>query len=102
MQARTPGYNNVEKPSELEMCHNLISQVKGNDGDCEYAAELAMVIARSMVDINEGTTIKGASFGQQYMLKKGLKVFGNKGSQATSKELDHTSEIASRQSQWQI
>ena len=83
-----PGYNNVEKPSELEMCHNLISQVKGNDGDCEYAAELAMVIARSMVDINEGTTIKGASFGQQYMLKKGLKVFGDKGSQATSKELD--------------
>jgi hypothetical protein len=30
----------------------------------------------------------GASFAQQYMLQKGLKVFGNKGHEASMKEID--------------
>ena len=62
---------------KLEYCHNLIAQVHPNPkDDVEYATSHAMLIARYMDDINSKITIQGASFGQQYLLKKGLKVFG--------------------------
>jgi hypothetical protein len=54
----------------------------------EYGSEEAILIARfiqdTMINVNE----HGASFAQQYMLQKGLKVFGNKGHEASMKEID--------------
>ena len=47
-----------------------------------------MLIARYIVDINTMTTIRGSAFAQQYLLDKGLKVFGKKGRGAASKEMD--------------
>ena len=41
-----------------------------------------------MNKIHNKITTKGASFAQQYMLQKGLKVFHKKGKQAAIKELD--------------
>ena len=73
----------------LEMCHNLIAQVSPNpDEDVEYNPQLAMIIARVMSDINGKATTQGASFGQQYILQKGLKKFKKRGAAAAQKELD--------------
>jgi hypothetical protein len=47
-----------------------------------------MVIARCMTDINAKVTIQGASFGQQYLLKKGLEKFKDAGKDAAGKEMD--------------
>ena len=47
-----------------------------------------MVIARVIADLNNAVTIKGASFAQQHILQKGLKVFGKRGKAASVKELD--------------
>ena len=47
-----------------------------------------MMIARVMTEINSKATTHGASFGQQYMLKKGLKKFKERGDAAVTKELD--------------
>ena len=41
-----------------------------------------------MADLNERITLEGVSFGQQYILQKGLKVFGKRASAASMKELD--------------
>ena len=49
---------------------------------------MAMVYARYMTEINERVLETGASFAQQYMLNKGLKVFGERGRAAAGKELD--------------
>jgi hypothetical protein len=54
----------------------------------EYNPQHAMLIARYMVDINAKASAQGASFGQQYILQKGLKKFKQAGEQAASKELD--------------
>ena len=47
-----------------------------------------MVIARFIVEINSKATVKGASYAQQYILQKGLKVFGKRGTKAATKEAD--------------
>jgi hypothetical protein len=74
---------------KLEHCHNLIAQVSPNPKeDVEYNPQTAMVIARTMVEINAKASADGACYAQQYILQKGLKVFGEKGSQAAGKELD--------------
>ncbi len=75
--------------SQLEYCHNLITQVHPNPHkDVEYATDHAMLIARVIDDLNTKVTIQGASYAQQYILQKGLKKFGEHGEHATSKELD--------------
>ena len=74
---------------QLEYCHNLISQVKPDDDqNMEYDTNDAMVIARLIQDITTKVMAHGASFAQQYILQKGLKVFGNKGHEASKKEID--------------
>jgi hypothetical protein len=50
-----------------------------------------MLIARFIKDITMKVNEQGASFAQQSMLQKGLKVFGNKGHGASMKEIDHKS-----------
>ena len=80
----------VEKANrKKEYCHNLTAQVHPNpDEDVEYAPDLAMMIARTMNDLRGKVTVHGASYSQQYMLHKGLKKFGKKGSEASKSKLD--------------
>ena len=74
---------------KLEDGHNLITQTSPNpDEDAEYRVELAMLIARYMVDINQTTKRKGASFLQQYLIKQGIKKYGQRGYDGALKELD--------------
>ena len=60
--------------------------------ELEYNVNLAQIIGQIMVDINGSVTRRGLdvleSFAQQYMLEKGLKKFGDKGEQATYKEVE--------------
>ena len=60
----------------IEYCHNLIAQVHPNPNeDVEYKITHAMLIARCMDNINNRVTTHGASFVQQFLLHRGLKVF---------------------------
>ena len=73
---------------EIKYCHNLIAQVHPNPNeDVEYKNTHAM-IARCMDDINNRVMTRGASFAQQFLLHKGLKVFGEHGPEAATKEMD--------------
>jgi hypothetical protein len=47
-----------------------------------------MLTARFIQDISMNINQHGASFAQQYILQKGLKVFGKKGHEALKKEID--------------
>ena len=74
---------------EIEYCHNLIAQVHPNPNeDVEYKNTHAMLIARCMDDINNRVMTRGASFAQQFLLHKGLKVFGEHSHEAATKEMD--------------
>jgi hypothetical protein len=73
----------------LEYCHNLIGQTHPNsDLDREYTQEEAFILAQYMVHFNAEIMSQGHSFTQQYMLNKGLKIFGECGAAAASKEMD--------------
>jgi hypothetical protein len=54
----------------------------------KYPLELAMLIARLIINIRHKVNKQGARFAQQYILQKGLKVFSDKGHTGASKELD--------------
>ncbi len=76
---------------ELEHCHNLMAtsyETKGSDANTiEYTPEIAGVAARYIHETNEKAMMQGHSFGQQYILQKGLKIFGDKGRKAVSSEM---------------
>jgi hypothetical protein len=75
--------------TQLEYCHNLVAQVKPDEEMIvEYGSNKAMLIARFIQDITMNANEHRASFTQQYILQKGLKVFGNKGHEAFMKEID--------------
>jgi hypothetical protein len=75
---------------ELECHHNLITQNEPDEGQSkEYSPSDAMlVMARLMYDLNTRVVREGASFAEQYLLNKGLKIFGQKGRDASKKEMD--------------
>jgi hypothetical protein len=74
---------------QLEYCHNLVSQVKPEKEQIiEYGSSQAMLIVRFIQDITMNVNQHGASFAQQYILQKGLKVFGKQGHEASKKEID--------------
>ena len=74
---------------ETKYCPNLIAKVHPNPSeDVEYKITHAMLIARCMDDINNRVMTHGASFAQQFLLHKGLKVFGEHGHEAATKEMD--------------
>jgi hypothetical protein len=74
---------------QLEYCHNLVLQVKqAKEQIIEYGSSQAMLIARFIQDITMNVKQHGASFAQQYILQKGLKVFGKQGHQASKKEIN--------------
>ena len=71
---------------KIEYCHNLIAQIHPNPKeDVEYKITHAMLIARCMDDINNRVMTCGASFTQQFLLHKGLKVFGEHSHEAATK-----------------
>ncbi len=71
-----------------EQRHNLVTQVTPNpELDEEYDSWLAPVMAHFIVEVNRMTPMQAYNFGQQYILQKGLKVFGKKGSEAAGKEV---------------
>ena len=75
--------------AQMEYCHNIIVQNENNYLEkIEYSYSMAQMIARLMDDYNERITMNGFSFVQQYMIKQGLKIFGEKGKKAASKEVD--------------
>jgi hypothetical protein len=78
-----------DKLRQLEYCHNLVAQVKPDEEmNIEYGSNEAILIARFIQDITMNVNKHGASFAQQFMLQKGLNVFGNKGHEASMKEID--------------
>ena len=83
---------------EMEYCHNLIAQVHPNPNeDVEYKNTHAMLIARCMDDINNRVMTRGASFTQQFLLHRGLKVFGEHGhGPQPRKWTNYTDETVSR------
>ena len=83
---------------KIEYCHNLIAQIHPNPKeDVEYKITHAMLIARCMDDINNRVMTCGASFAQQFLLHKGLKVFGEHSHEAATKEwTNYTDETVSR------
>ena len=75
-----------QKMEMLEQSHNIITD--NSHLTEEYTPQMAMILARLIIDINAKATSKGASFAQQYPLQKGLKLFKERGVKATTKELD--------------
>ena len=74
---------------QLEYCHNLIAQVHPNPvDDVKYAMLHAMLFTCVMNELSSKITRQGASFAQQHLLHKGLKVFGRKGHEASAKEIN--------------
>ena len=76
---------------KIEQCHNLV----GNDDrvlkhikETFYSATTAKVMARCIIEIREGAINDGASFAQNHILQKGVKLFGQAGTDAAAKELD--------------
>jgi hypothetical protein len=65
---------------ELEYHHHLITQNEPDEGQSkECSPSDAMLMARLIYDLNTRAVREGASFAQQCLLNKGLKIFGQKG-----------------------
>jgi hypothetical protein len=78
-----------DKLRQLEYCHNLVAQVKPDEEKIiEYGSNEPMLVARFIQDIMMNVNKHRASFAQQYMLQKGLKVFGKNEHEAPMKEID--------------
>ena len=72
---------------KLECHHNLPAQFRKEKAQLvEYNGVLGIIIARTMFHLNQ-ITESGICFGQQHLLQKGLKVFGEKGYEASLSEL---------------
>jgi len=72
---------------ELETKYNLHGSAT-KENTLVYEGDEAYVLARMISEINLCTTVDGKNFAQQYMLKKGLEKFGDKGQDACTKELE--------------
>ena len=70
------------------MCHNLITQLNLNPKEgVDYTPQLALVISRVVSNINNKIIAEGLDFGQQNILQKGLKIFVDRGSKASAKDV---------------
>ena len=84
-------YSREEAARELEYNHNILWQLtteNERDRTIEYSYQQGVVLARMINDFQERVTISGYSYAQQYLLSKGLKLFGDRGKEASKKELD--------------
>ena len=73
---------NIDPDYEEELDEEGI-EVSGRD--IEYKPQMASLIARLIVNINTKATNDEIAFTQQFILKKGLKEFGNAGYEAALK-----------------
>jgi hypothetical protein len=74
---------------KVEKKHMILHQTNRNDDRyIEYNEDIAIVAARTIENLNYEVSQKGAAFSQQYILKKGLKKFGDNGKKAATEELD--------------
>ena len=72
----------------MEYFHFIIQQYQLNNNEqLEYQPEQSPLIAKLIGDIQFNMITKGASLAQQYMLYKGVKLFGSKGRMAIIIEL---------------
>ena len=89
MVKEPPRYKFDERTwEELEQCHNMFKAPMSQTIDEEYNLEKAMVIARVILDIHNMAEEQGASFAQNYIYQKGIKLFGEPGRKAAGKEVD--------------
>ena len=85
---RPAKYSNAQYV-RVEKKHMILHQTKRNDDRyIEYNEDIAIVAARTIESLNYEVSQKGAAFSQQYILKKGLKKFGDNGKKAATEELD--------------
>jgi hypothetical protein len=83
-------HNQETMDPELEVRHNLFIQSKSKKVKEDFYTEgQALLIAHLMTEMDhKAANVGGAAhFAQQYILQKGLKKFGQKGSDAATKEL---------------
>jgi len=84
-------YSREEIIRDLEYNHNIMWQTSMDtvaERTIEYSHCQGVALARFMNNFQEKVTICGYSYAQQYLLNKGLKVFGARGKKASTKELD--------------
>mgnify|MGYP006979328683 CR=1 FL=1 len=73
---------------QLEEKHNLATQVSLNpEKDLTYKDHNAVVLAWLMMQLSQKIKT-GAQFSQQYLLKQGLRKFGNNGWKAAQQEME--------------
>ena len=77
-----------QKWKNHETCHNLVHQSIKIKDKIEYTKATGLFIARTLHEFRQEQTGREKSFGQQYNLKKGLKMFGEAGKIAATKEAD--------------
>ena len=81
------------KTTRLEYCHNLVMQShRDTSEDYDYTGTEAIVVAQCIVEMNKKSKTQGVSFIQQYLLHKGLKLFGDRGREATKAEIEQLHE----------
>jgi hypothetical protein len=74
---------------QLEYRYNLVTQSKPSESQSkEYSPLDDMLMDRLIYDLNTKIVREGASFAQQYLLNKRLRIFGQKGRDASKKEMD--------------
>jgi hypothetical protein len=85
------GLTQLDYVKDLEYCHNIMLAKHVTKGDnantIEYTTDIAGVAARFIHFQNELAMSDGHSFGQQYIVHKGLKIFGDRGRAAAKKEM---------------
>ena len=52
--------------TQLEMCHDIITQAVDKSNNVKYAQDQVVVISNVMVDIRESVIAHGSSFAQRY------------------------------------
>ena len=75
--------------AKLQARHHLYEQGVSEHQKEEYDSRLAGIVAFIMHSLKEkigSDTDRGNSFAQQYILQKGLKIFGARGDAAAKKE----------------
>jgi hypothetical protein len=81
---RPARYNNTQ----LEQCHNLVTEKIKATQHIVYTQKTAIVAALFIREMLNQVGLQGASFGQQYVLQKGLKKFQEHRLKAALKEMD--------------
>ena len=79
-----------ENQEWLEHCHNLHTSVESEEPETvEYGSgDTASLIAHAMIQIFQKGSTEGYNFAQQFMFKRGLKIFKERGEAAAIKEID--------------